>query len=274
MTSYVAKVVGKRILGETVKNKFGSEDPYFETVPATRLDGRPNGKTKRRRKALPPGLSEHDGKVLTKVKRRAYRLDMSLFNCCGIRFGWGSALGLIPFIGDAMDSLLALMVLHTCREVEGGLPTSLEMHMMMNIVFDFAIGIVPFVGDIADAVYKANTRNAALLEKHLREKGRKQLRRSGQPVPAIDPSDPIEFDKTHGPVSPEPVEHQPARNGVMSAQPPPYASHAVPSEPEEARVRENRSWFGRSKARPNDEEMGQADPRSNNASQSQRAGRR
>lgn len=72
------------------------QDPYFEQVPATRLDGTPNGKFKKRRKALPPGISEHDGKVLTKVKRRAYRLDMSLFNCCGIRFGWSSVIGLIP----------------------------------------------------------------------------------------------------------------------------------------------------------------------------------
>lgn len=72
-----------------------SQDPYFEQVPATRLDGRPSKKTKRRRKALPPGISEGDGKVLTKAKRRAYRLDMG-FNFCGIKFGWGSILGLIP----------------------------------------------------------------------------------------------------------------------------------------------------------------------------------
>jgi hypothetical protein len=72
------------------------QDPYFETVPATRLDGRPSKKSKKRRKALPPGISEHDGKVLTKVKRRAYRLDMSLFNCCGIRFGYSSVIGIFP----------------------------------------------------------------------------------------------------------------------------------------------------------------------------------
>jgi hypothetical protein len=73
------------------------QDPYFETVPATRLDGRPSSKkAKKRRKALPEGISEHDAQVLTKVKRRAYRLDMSLFNCCGIRFGWSSVIGIIP----------------------------------------------------------------------------------------------------------------------------------------------------------------------------------
>jgi len=73
------------------------QDPYFESVPATRLDGRPSkSKTTKRRKALPAGLSEHDGRVLTKVKRRAYRLDMSLFTFLGVRFGWSSVIGIIP----------------------------------------------------------------------------------------------------------------------------------------------------------------------------------
>lgn len=72
------------------------QDPYFETVPATRLDGRPTKKVKKRRKALPPGISTKDGEVLTKVKRRAYRLDMSLFSLCGVRFGWSSVIGIVP----------------------------------------------------------------------------------------------------------------------------------------------------------------------------------
>lgn len=117
MASFAAKIVGKKILGETLQNKFGKDvsifdywrvlcewrtnvqqDPYFETIPATRLDGTPSksGKTKKRRKALPPGISEHDGQVLTKVKRRAYRLDMCLFSFLGVRFGWGSFIGIIP----------------------------------------------------------------------------------------------------------------------------------------------------------------------------------
>jgi hypothetical protein len=96
MTSIITKLVTKKILGETVANKFGTEDPYFEHVPATRLDGKPNGKIKKRKKALPPGITDNDAKVLTKVKRRAYRLDLCLFSCFGIRFGWGSVIGLVP----------------------------------------------------------------------------------------------------------------------------------------------------------------------------------
>lgn len=51
---------------------------------------------KRVKKALPPGISENDGQVLTKVKRRAYRMDMALFDFAGIRFGWGSVIGIVP----------------------------------------------------------------------------------------------------------------------------------------------------------------------------------
>jgi hypothetical protein len=43
--------------------------------------------TKEKRKALPPGLTDEKTKILIKVKRRAYQLDLYLFNCCGTRFG-------------------------------------------------------------------------------------------------------------------------------------------------------------------------------------------
>jgi len=194
MTSIIAKYISKKILGESLQNNFGKEDPYFETVPATRLDGRPSNKLKKRRKALPAGISEHDAKVLTKVKRRAYRLDMCLFNCCGIRFGWSSVIGIIPMIGDAIDAFMAMMVVRTCQQVEGGLPNEVKAKMMFNVVLDFAVGLVPFIGDLADAVFRANTRNAVVLEKHLRDKGAKALKAHGQRVPSIDATDPGLFD--------------------------------------------------------------------------------
>ena len=55
----------------------------------------PPAKTKKQHKTL-PGISEHDNEVLAKVKRRAHCLDMGLFNCCGIKFGWSSCIGIIP----------------------------------------------------------------------------------------------------------------------------------------------------------------------------------
>jgi hypothetical protein len=66
------------------------QDPYFETVPATRLNSRLSKKSKKRHKVLLPGISEHNRKVLIKVKRRAYRLDINLFNYYRIRFGYNN----------------------------------------------------------------------------------------------------------------------------------------------------------------------------------------
>ncbi|CAM1502830.1 Fc.00g076060.m01.CDS01 [Cosmosporella sp. VM-42] len=263
MASFIAKFVTKKILGETMANKFGKEDPYFEHVPATRLDGTPNGKLKKRKKALPPGISQHDGQILTKVKRRAYRLDMALFSLCGIRFGWGSVIGLVPAIGDVIDALMALMVLKTCGKIEGGLPTAIKTKMLFNIILDFGIGLVPFIGDLADAVFRANTRNAAILEEYLREVGKKNLRANGQPIPAIDPSDPAEFDRMQSEQPPGYVSHPPSIHESTASRPQTGRSQRpMPAEPEPARTHQSRSFFGRSKSRPNDVEMGQVDANS------------
>jgi hypothetical protein len=262
-----------------------TKDPYFETVPATRLDGKPSKKVKKRRKALPPGISEHDGKVLTKVKRRAYRLDMCLFTFMGIKFGWGSVIGIIPglvvnrlgaslhdvgfdpltchlrSIGDVLDALLALMVFKTCNQIEDGLPAGVKMKMFLNIAFDFVIGIVPFVGDLMDAAFRANSRNALLLEQHLREKGKQRLRKAGQPVPDVDPSDPDEYDRLRrGETS--------ADGGAGSANSP-----RMPTTPQTAEVRDERGWWGRSsRSRIDDIETGvtPAVPRENTRRSSRR----
>ncbi|KAM3087306.1 hypothetical protein ACMFMG_001406 [Clarireedia jacksonii] len=236
MASFLAKYVSKKFLGETAANKFGSEDLYFETVPASRLDGVPSKKkTERRRKAIPAGISAHDAKILTKVKRRAYRLDMSLFNFCGIRFGWSSVIGIVPMIGDFVDVFMALMVLRTCDKVEGGLPNAVRSKMVFNIVLDFMVGLVPFVGDLVDAVFRANTRNALELERHLRDKGAKILKAQGQRPPSVDPTDPDEFDKYERQLGDELPPPYPARPGVQRQE---------SVSPYEAGGRQRGSWFG------------------------------
>ncbi|OLN81609.1 putative membrane protein [Colletotrichum chlorophyti] len=276
MATLVAKWISKKILAEKLENNFGREDPYFESVPATRLDGTPHpSKVKKRRKALPPGISKKDGEVLTKVKRRAYRLDMSLFTLCGIRFGWGSVIGLIPAIGDALDAFMALMVFKTCCKVEDGLPGSVKSKMMFNIILDFAIGLVPFVGDLADAAFRANTKNAILLEEHLREKGKKNLRRSGVPIPAVDPSEADEFDRHGDRTPPEYISREPSRNGHMSAsRQPSYNNGRTPTAPAQAKVRDERSrgrrgWFGFGRSQVEDVEAAD-DPRDRPARQPRR----
>jgi hypothetical protein len=205
---------------------------------------------------------------LTKVKRRAWRLDMALFSFLGIRFGWGSVLGIIPAFGDVLDAFMALMVFKTCCQIEDGLPAAVRTKMMINIIVDFVIGLVPFVGDIADAAFRANTRNALLLEQHLREKGRKNLRERGLPIPAVDPSDPAEFDRSQldlpaaGASRRHESRREPQRQSSRRERERSYSPVSEPVAPAPAQVRNDRRWFGRSQARaPDVESDAGRDPR-------------
>ncbi|EWC48530.1 hypothetical protein DRE_01752 [Drechslerella stenobrocha 248] len=176
MPSVLTKFVLSRIFKESPANKEGRDDPYFE-YPAAELNKAGKRRSRRQKKALPPGLTDEEGEILTKIKRRAYRLDMSFGSFLGVRFGWGSVIGIIPVIGDALDMLLALMVVRTATRLD--LPTFLVIHMLFNVTLDFFIGLVPFVGDLMDAGYKCNTRNAVLVEEHLRKVGRARLKEQG-----------------------------------------------------------------------------------------------
>ncbi|KAL1966817.1 hypothetical protein VTN77DRAFT_3782 [Rasamsonia byssochlamydoides] len=260
MAAQLASFVGRRILKETAMNKFGQEDPYFEQVPASRLARAFGKKTTRRRKAIPPGLSENDAKILNRVKRRAYHLDYALCNFCGIRFGWGSVIGLLPFAGDGLDAGLAMMVARDCQNIDGGLPPQLYSRMMLNIVIDFVIGLIPFVGDLADAIYKCNTRNAILLEKYLREKAAKQdnarlknERHERQQRP-VDLSIPEEFDRYDEGTLEDPQSYQ----AVSAAEPAPHASGPTRQPPVRGAPdnHRDRGWFGGQKQKQGDLETG------------------
>ena len=53
-------------------------------------------------------------------------------------------------VGDIIDAIMAIMVVKTCQEIEGGLPSKVTMKMYSNIILDFGIGLVPLVGDMTD----------------------------------------------------------------------------------------------------------------------------
>jgi Domain of unknown function (DUF4112) len=83
----------------------------------------------------------------------------------GIRFGWDSVLGFVPGIGDVLTSALSLLIVHHAWQT--GASKFTLARMLGNVAADFAIGAVPLIGDLFDFVFKANRRNARLLEQHL-----------------------------------------------------------------------------------------------------------
>ncbi|TID18885.1 hypothetical protein E2P81_ATG05859 [Venturia nashicola] len=170
MAAVVGKYAAKKMLSKQLnqykdKEPAGQYDPYYEyrTNPRT-------GKQKKYKKQIPAYIPEHDADVLASVRKRAYRLDMSLFNFMGIRFGWSSVIGIVPAAGDAIDGAMALNLVRKCMQVTDGLPSGVIMNMLVWVIIDFVIGLVPFVGDILDASIKANSKNVRILEEHLDKK--------------------------------------------------------------------------------------------------------
>ncbi|RPA80690.1 hypothetical protein BJ508DRAFT_327028 [Ascobolus immersus RN42] len=163
MAGFFGKLIWERIFKEKAANKFG------EAIGQGKNRNDPDRHPFKTYKNPPPvGCSEADVQVLRKVQRRAYRLD-NMFGCGPFRVGISSLVGFVPGAGDLLDALLALMVIWTASRCK--LPWFLIFRMLLNIALDFFVGLVPILGDLADATFKANTRNANLLEDHLIKRG-------------------------------------------------------------------------------------------------------
>lgn len=81
-----------------------------------------------------------------------------------IRFGIDSIIGLIPGAGDWIGGLAALYlpVYAASRNVSA----PVIFRMFINILIDIGIGSVPLLGDIFDVIWKANLKNARLLDEY------------------------------------------------------------------------------------------------------------
>ncbi|TFK27182.1 hypothetical protein FA15DRAFT_666682 [Coprinopsis marcescibilis] len=205
MATLVLGKAGKELF-ERHLEQYSPADPLYETYTDEQ------GRQKRRKRELPPGLSKRDAGILRSVKRRAHYLDKG-FSLCGLRFGWTFLISLIPVVGDVTDAgLNYCLVVKKAKQAE--LPPWLVRQMMLNNAFSFAISFIPFVGDVILAVFKANSRNAALLEEYLRIRGEEYLK-----------------------LNPKGSEIQPKKNGWFGAfgskkNTPPTAAQASSSTPQ------------------------------------------
>lgn len=91
----------------------------------------------------------------------------------GFRFGFAGIIGLLPGIGDVIDALVSLYIVH--RAVQLSLPRVTIARMMINVGIEGVAGSVPFIGDFFDVAFKANRRNYRLLKSHM-EAPRRQSR--------------------------------------------------------------------------------------------------
>ena len=102
---------------------------------------------------------------LEHLRRFAFWLDEGIrLPGTGLRIGLDPILGLVPGVGDAAGAFLAVAIL-----VEAGRRGASRLtliRMAYNIALDALLAAVPLIGDVFDAVWKANLRNVALLERH------------------------------------------------------------------------------------------------------------
>ena len=83
----------------------------------------------------------------------------------GWRIGLDPIIGLLPGVGDLVGAAVSgYIILEGARS---NMPPVMLARMLMNVGIDTLVGAVPAVGDLFDAAWKANTKNVALLERHL-----------------------------------------------------------------------------------------------------------
>lgn len=99
----------------------------------------------------------------SKSRRFAEWLD-SRFTIPGteIKIGIDPILGLLTGFGDLAGASLSVYFMFYAAKL-GGRPGVL-IRMFVNILADLTIGAIPVLGDIFDIAWKANLRNARLLE--------------------------------------------------------------------------------------------------------------
>ncbi|KAG7090012.1 hypothetical protein E1B28_011633 [Marasmius oreades] len=169
MTSRLLGTAGKKLFERNLE-QYTPADPLYEEYTDDR------GRKKRKRRAIPPGLSSRDAKILKSVQKRAHYLDKG-FSLCGFRFGWTFVVGIIPGAGDIADATLNyVLVIRKAKQAD--IPSWLLSRMLFHNAVSAGVGLVPFVGDVVLAIYKANSRNAALLEEFLRVRGEEFLKLS------------------------------------------------------------------------------------------------
>ena len=83
----------------------------------------------------------------------------------GHRIGSDGLIDFVPGIGDVAGVLVSAYIIY--RAAACGAPQPALMRMAGNVLIDALLGAFPVVGVVPDSAFKANMRNAAILEECL-----------------------------------------------------------------------------------------------------------
>lgn len=108
-----------------------------------------------------------DLRILTKYLDSKYQLPG------GIKIGWDGIIGFIPGLGDMITNSLSFYII--VRGAMLGCPPSVIMRMGLNVIVDNLVDIIPVLGNFFDILWKANTRNMALIDQHMTDPKKAKL---------------------------------------------------------------------------------------------------
>ncbi len=99
---------------------------------------------------------------LQRIRRFSYLLDQSIRLPGGYRIGIDPIVGLLPGVGDTVAAAFSIYIVYEAARM--GIPKRTLLKMSRNVLIETIVGEFPVLGDIFDAVFKANIRNARLVE--------------------------------------------------------------------------------------------------------------
>ncbi|MET1757057.1 DUF4112 domain-containing protein [Novosphingobium sp. RD2P27] len=110
------------------------------------------------------------GNDAASIRRRIEALEKVLersFVIPGIgrRVGLDAVVGLVPVAGDVVSAALGFYLVWEARKL--GMSKFQIARMAANVGVDSVLGAVPIAGDAFDFLFRSNTRNLKIIQRHL-----------------------------------------------------------------------------------------------------------
>ncbi len=100
-----------------------------------------------------------------RVHRLARLMDSSIRLPGGFRIGVDGLIGLVPVVGDFGAGGVSFYIV--AQAARAGVPARVLARMVLNVALDALVGAIPVLGDVFDVAFKANLRNARLMDAYL-----------------------------------------------------------------------------------------------------------
>ena len=108
--------------------------------------------------------------VIMRKARTSRKISWLLDECiripyAGIRFGIDPLLGIFPYGGEAVATIVGTVII--AEAGKKGLPVKTLIRMGGNMLLNAGVGIIPVAGDLFSFWFKSNSRNYRMLNTYL-----------------------------------------------------------------------------------------------------------